>query len=98
MSLISESRQQMATPKVLRWPVDGRGQHPKWGPYARVSPTKRQIRDARKSGTLTVREDEQRGTDPVTGTEILNPRKMEFWLDLELKNELFMGQLNYSLD
>jgi hypothetical protein len=87
----------MATAKVLKWPVDGQGESPSFGPYVRVRPTKRQIRDALELGILTVKDDEQRGFDPVSGREILNESKMKRWADYELEGRLFIGQLNYAL-
>src|SRR5450759_2812488 len=87
----------MAEAKVLKWPVTGRGEVPTFGAYVNLQPTKAQIRDAAALGILTVKDDEQRGFDPVSGREILKEAKMKRWADYEIKGELFLGQLNYAL-
>lgn len=83
--------------KVLEWPVVGEGEAPTFGHYLILHPTKRQIHDALKDGVISVKGDEQRGDDPVTGKEILNPAKMKKWAEYEHAGTLFLGQLNYSL-
>lgn len=83
--------------KTLDWPVNGQGEAPGFGRFIRSTPTKRQIRDAAADGVITVKDDEQRGFDPVTGREILNEAKMKRWAAYEHDGQLFIGQLNYAL-
>ena len=71
----------MANARALKWPVEGEGEAPTFGQFVRLRPTKRQIRDALELGVLTVKDDEQRGFDPVSGREILNEAKMKRWAD-----------------
>jgi hypothetical protein len=87
----------MAEARVLNWPVEGLGETPTFGRYIAVRPTKRQLRDAMELGILSVKDDEQRGFDPVSGREMLNEAKMKRWAEYETKGELFIGQLNFAL-
>lgn len=87
----------MAGAKTTDWPIDSQGEVPTFGRYLRCSPTKQQIRDAHEAGIIQVKDDEQRGFDPITGREILNESKMKRWAAYEHNGELFLGQLNYAL-
>lgn len=87
----------MAQTRVLDWVVVGEGEVPTFGRFLSVRPSKRQIRDAAAIGIVNVKDDEQRGFDPVSGREILNEAKMKRWADFEHEGRLFIGQLNYAL-
>jgi hypothetical protein len=53
--------------------LEGEGEVPTFGRFLRLRPSKEQIRDAAALGIITVKDDEQRGFDPVSGREILQP-------------------------
>lgn len=58
--------------------------------------TARELSELLRSHLIYVIEDEQRGNDPVTGQEVLNRRKVDNWIDMEVDGELSLGQLTFA--
>jgi hypothetical protein len=67
-----------------------------FGKYAVGTMSARELSSALQSGFLVVKPEEQRGNDPVSGAEILQPKKIENWVERESKGTLFVGQVTYA--
>ncbi len=59
--------------------------------------TAREIADALIEHRVYVIPEEQRGDDPVTLKELLNEKKVENWVQMELGGRLHMGQITLAL-
>jgi hypothetical protein len=74
----------------IRYGTDGHGE------YAAGVMSAREVSTAFDNGFLIVKPEEQRGDDPVSGKEMLNPKKIEDWSGREAKGTLYVGQLTYA--
>lgn len=69
-----------------------------FGSFVDCLVTKRTIAEGLTTGVIQIKDDEQRGIDPVSGKEVLNTRKMKEWLEKEsdADQRVFFGQLVYA--
>lgn len=74
----------------IRYGTDGHGE------YAAGVMSAREVSTAFDNGFLIVKPEEQRGDDPVSGKEMLNPKKIEDWSSREAAGNLYVGQLTYA--
>lgn len=71
-----------------------------FGNYVDCLVPKRTLAEGLTTGVIQIKDDEQRGIDPVSGKEVLNTRKMKEWLEKESdpNGRVFFGQLVYAIN